>query len=246
MKIEILSILPGLLRSYLPEGMIGRAIRDGRLSVDCHQIRDFAENRHGTTDDSPYGGGPGLVMMAEPLAKAVQSLGEMRKSRTIFLTPQGKPFSAAKAKRLAGFRRLILVCGRYEGVDQRFRDRYVDEEISIGDYVLTGGELPALVVMDAVARFLPGVLGNDLSANEDSFSRGLLEHPQYTRPRIFEGVPVPDVLLSGNHGRIRAWQKEQSLARTMAVRPELLTEETSSAKSRQNSPSRKEKRQKKG
>ncbi len=222
MKIEILTILPGVLHSYLQEGMIGRAVRDKRLTINLVNVRNYAEDRHQTTDDTPYGGGPGQLMKAEPLANAVKSLRPMKSSRTIFLTPQGKPFAATDAKRLAKYKRLVLVCGRYEGVDQRFRDRYVDEELSIGDYVLTGGELPALVVLDAVARFVPGVLGNQDSAEADSFSNGLLEHPQYTKPRVFEGLEVPAVLLSGNHSKIEAWRQQQSEQRTRQVRPDLL------------------------
>jgi len=221
MKVEILSILPGLLRSYLQEGMIGRAIRESRLKVNLRYIRDYATDKHHMTDDTPYGGGPGLVMKAEPLANAHNAISKNKSSRTIFLTPQGKTFSSETAKRLAKYKQLIFVCGRYEGVDQRFRDKYVDEEISIGDYVLTGGELASLVVLDAVSRFIPGVLGNDQSAECDSFSDGLLEHPQYTKPREFEGMEVPEVMTSGNHKLIKIWQHEKSLAKTREIRPEL-------------------------
>ncbi len=221
MRIDILTILPGLIHGYVQEGMIGRAVRAGHLRVDALPIRDFAVDRHRTTDDRPYGGGPGQVMKAEPLARAVRSLDPGPEDRVIFLTPQGAPLTQKTVERLAEYRRLILVCGRYEGVDQRFRDVLVDEEISIGDYILTGGELPALVLVDAVARLLPGVLGNARSAPEDSFSSGLLEHPQYTKPRIFEERAVPDVLLSGDHAKIRAWQREQALERTRRRRPDL-------------------------
>lgn len=224
MKVEILTILPGLVRGYLQEGMLGRAIRDGLMTVNLKYIRDYASDKHQMTDDYPYGGGPGLVMKAEPLANAHNAIKKEKKSRTIFLTPQGKTFSAGDAKRLSRYKQLILVCGRYEGVDQRFRDKYVDEEISIGDYVLTGGELPALVVLDAVSRFVPKVLGNDLSAECDSFSSGLLEHPQYTKPREFEGMEVPEVLTNGNHKLIKEWQLEKSLKKTAKVRPDLYQE----------------------
>lgn len=222
MRVEILTILPGLLHSYLQEGVLGRAIRAGTLTVNVVNIRDFAEDRHRTTDDGPYGGGPGQVMKVEPLVKALCSLASAAKSRTIFLSPQGRPFTAETAKRLARERRLVLVCGRYEGVDQRFRDRFVDEELSIGDYVLSGGELPALVVLEAAARFIPGVLGNEESSHNESFATGLLEYPHYTRPRLFEEMAVPEVLLSGNHARIEAWRLEEARKRTARVRPDLL------------------------
>ncbi len=222
MRIDILSILPGVLNGYLMEGMLGRAIREDRLHVNVVNPRDYANNRHRSVDDYPYGGGPGLLMQVGPLVRAMRSLPTCADSRTLFLTPQGKRFDVADARRLAGYKRLVLICGRYEGVDQRFRDSFVDEELSIGDYVLTGGELPALVVLDAVARFVPGVLGNEQSAETDSFSDGLLEGPQYTKPREFEGMRVPEVLLSGDHGKIEAWRRAQSLLRTQRVRPDLL------------------------
>jgi len=203
------------------EGMVGRAVRDKLMLINLVNIRDFATDKHHTTDDKPYGGGPGQLMKVEPLAAAVRTRRKAG-SHVVFLTPQGKPFTTARAQELAQKRHLILVCGRYEGVDQRFRDAFVDEEISIGDYVLTGGELAAMVVMDAVSRFVPGVLGNNQSAEKDSFSNGLLEHPQYTKPREFEGMVVPEVLLAGHHAKIVAWQEAESAKRTEAVRPDLV------------------------
>ena len=221
MRIDILTILPGLLHGYLQEGMIGRAIRERRLKVNLVNIRDFSRDKHRKTDDAPYGGGPGLVMSPEPLAAAVSSLPKPRR-KVILMSAQGTPFCAEKARHLAKQHHLALVCGRYEGLDQRFIDHYVDEEISIGDYVLTGGELAALVVMDAVARFVPGVLGNEASAESESFSEGLLEYPQYTRPLEFEGEKVPEVLLGGNHAAIDAWRREQAQRITRHRRPDLI------------------------
>ncbi|RJO67500.1 MAG: tRNA (guanosine(37)-N1)-methyltransferase TrmD [Myxococcales bacterium] len=223
MRVDILSILPGTLHSYLQEGMIGRAIREGRLDVNVVNVRDFAPPPHRQTDDGPYGGGPGQVMRAAPLAGAVRSVPRCKKNLVILLSAQGARFNAKTARRLAGCEQLILVCGRYEGVDQRFIDRCIDEELSIGDYVLTGGELPALVVLDAVARFVPGVLGNEQSAENDSFTNGLLEYPHYTKPQEFEGLAVPQVLLSGDHAVIAEWRRQEALRRTRRLRPDLLT-----------------------
>jgi tRNA (guanine37-N1)-methyltransferase len=220
MKVDILTILPGLLHSYLQEGVVSRAIRAGTLTVNAINIRHFADDKHHTTDDYPYGGGPGLIMKAEPLAHAVSSV-KTKDSHVIYMSPMGQTFSHAKAQELAKKKHLVFVCGRYEGVDQRFLDNYVDEELSIGDYVLSGGELAALVITDALARLIPGVLGNENSSESDSFATGLLEHPQYTKPRDFEGQSVPDVLLTGNHKLIQAWQFKQACERTRDRRPDL-------------------------
>lgn len=223
MRIDILSILPGLLYSYLQEGVVSRGIRSGLLRVNTINLRHFATDKHRSTDDYPYGGGPGLVMKAEPLARAVESL-RRPESHVVYLSPQGRTLTHAVARELSRREHLILVCGRYEGVDQRFLDRYVDEELSIGDYVLSGGELAALVVTDALARFLPGVLGNESSSESDTFAAGLLEFPQYTKPREFDGMEVPEVLLSGNHADIERWRTQQVYTRTRALRPDLWTE----------------------
>ena len=192
--------------------------------VDTFNPRDFTHDRHRTVDDRPYGGGPGMLMMVKPLTDAIQAAKKVggENSKVIYLSPQGKPLDQAGAQRLANIDRTILICGRYEGIDERVIERHVDEEISIGDYVLSGGELPAMVLMDAVARLVPGVLGHKASAVEDSFTDGLLDCPHYTRPEILDGQKVPDVLLSGNHEKIRQWRLMQSLGRTWQRRPELL------------------------
>ncbi len=192
--------------------------------VDTFNPRDFTHDRHRTVDDRPYGGGPGMLMMVKPLTDAIQAAKKVggEKSKVIYLSPQGKPLDQAGAQRLANIDRTILICGRYEGIDERVIESHVDEEVSIGDYVLSGGELPAMVLMDAVARLVPGVLGHKASAVEDSFTDGLLDCPHYTRPEILDGQKVPDVLLSGDHEKIRQWRLMQSLGRTWQRRPELL------------------------
>jgi tRNA (guanine37-N1)-methyltransferase len=223
MVFDILTIFPEFFDSPLREGIVRRARTAGKIRVDIHDIRDHALDRHSMTDDRPFGGGEGMVMKPEPLARCLQAIGgDQTRHPVILLSPRGRPLTQETAQSLAQHPRLILICGRYEGVDERFRDRYVDEEISIGDYVLTGGELPALVVIDAVTRLLPGVLGCAGSAAHDSFSRGLLKHGQYTRPRIFEGTPVPDVLLSGDHHAIARHRLIESVKITLDRRPELV------------------------
>jgi tRNA (guanine37-N1)-methyltransferase len=225
MVFDILTIFPDFFVSPLQEGIVRRARNEGRIRVDIHNIRDFALDRHRMTDDRPFGGGEGMVMKPEPLAACLQSVRRPEgASRVILLSPKGTRFSQQVAERLTAYGQLILVCGRYEGVDERFRDRYVDEELSIGDYVLTGGELAALVIVDAISRLIPGVLGCGESATNDSFSCGLLKHRQYTRPRVFEGVPVPDILLSGDHAAIARHRLIESVALTLERRPELLAE----------------------
>jgi tRNA (guanine37-N1)-methyltransferase len=195
----------------------------GKISVNIHDIRDFALDKHAMTDDRPFGGGEGMVMKPEPIAGALRSI-EKKKSggRVIFLSPQGRTYSQQTAERLAAHEHLVLLCGRYEGVDERIRANYVDEEISIGDYILTGGELAAMILVDSVTRLLPGVLGCEDSAENDTFSRGLLKNPQYTRPREFEGHSVPEVLLSGDHAAIAEWRLVASIKQTLEKRPELL------------------------
>jgi tRNA (guanine37-N1)-methyltransferase len=222
-----LTIFPELFFSFWEHGIIRKAIDQKTISVSAVNIRDFAKDRHRTTDDRPYGGGCGMVMKPEPLAGAVRAAKAKAPSanaKTIYLTPQGRKFDQGMARRLAQFDGLIMICGRYEGVDERVLDGLVDYEISIGDYVLTGGELAAMIVIDAVARLIPGVLGGDDSAAKDSFEGGLLEHAHYTRPPVFEGEKVPEVLLSGNHGAIENWRLETSLIRTVLKRPDLLKE----------------------
>jgi tRNA (guanine37-N1)-methyltransferase len=220
---DIVTIFPAMIESALAAGVVGRAIDSGLIEVAIHDLRDFTTDRHRSVDDVPYGGGPGMVMKPEPIFKALDAIAATRgEALTVLLTsPQGRLLTQAEAERLSAKPHVVLLCGRYEGVDERVRSR-VDEEISIGDYVLSGGELPALVVLDAIARFVPGVVGDDQSVAEDSFSRGLLDFPHYTRPAEVGTDRVPDVLLSGNHAEIRRWRKRESLARTLARRPELL------------------------
>ncbi len=223
MLFDILTIFPDFFLSPLQEGIVRRAQAGGLIRVGIHNIRDFALDRHHMTDDRPFGGGEGMVMKPEPLASCLDSVrAQDRNGRVILLSPKGRPFSHVQAQRLTGYDQLILVCGRYEGVDERFRERCVDEEISIGDFILTGGELAALVVVDAVSRLLPGVLGCENSALLDSFSRGFLKHAQYTRPRVFDGVAVPEILLSGDHAAIAAYRFVESIKMTLDRRPELL------------------------
>jgi tRNA (guanine37-N1)-methyltransferase len=220
---DVVSIFPTMIEAALAEGVVGRAIERGLVDVAIHDLRNFTTDRHRSVDDVPYGGGPGMVMKPEPIFKALDAIEARRGGRptVLLMSPQGTRFTQAAAERLSRAEQVVLLCGRYEGVDERVRSR-VDEEVSIGDYVLSGGELAALVVIDAVARFVPGVVGDDQSVAEDSFSRGLLDFPHYTRPAAVGSDRVPDVLLSGNHAEIRRWRKRESLARTLARRPELL------------------------
>jgi len=215
-----------MIEPYIGESILGRARNAGLLEVVTHDFREWAEGKHRQVDDSPFGGGQGMVLKPEPLVAAIEAVrgdGEDR-APVVLLTPQGGRFGPTVAERFAALPRLVLVCGRYEGVDERVREGWIDEEISVGDYVLTGGELAALVVIDATARKLPGVLGNDASNADESFEDGLLEYPQYTRPREFRGRVVPEVLLSGDHGKVDRWRAERSLERTRQRRPDLLDE----------------------
>ena len=222
MKIDILTLFPELFASPFAESILGKAQERGLLSIESHNLRNWAQGKHKITDDTPYGGGDGMVFKPEPIARALQDLRTQRpKARVVLMTPQGRTFSQQDAQRLSCEQGLILVCGRYEGVDERIRP-LVDEELSIGDFILTGGEPAAMVVVDAVARLIPGVLGSSGSAAGDSFSDGLLEYPQYTRPAEFEGQAVPDVLLSGNHAAIADWRRREQLRRTLERRPDLL------------------------
>ncbi len=230
MRIDVLTLFPEMFEAPLKSSIVGRAIKQGYLDVGIVNYRDFAMNRHKTVDDTPFGGGAGMVLKPEPIFLAVESLrAKMTSSLTstvspkvILLSPQGRVFSQRVAEELASMDHIIFISGHYEGFDERIREHLVDDELSIGDYVLTGGELPALVVIDAVARLLPGVLGNEQSAVDDSFSQGLLEFPQYTKPSEFRGFKVPDVLLSGHHANIATWRRQQSLLVTWRKRPELL------------------------
>jgi tRNA (guanine37-N1)-methyltransferase len=224
MIFEILTLFPEMFDSYLASSILGRAIAAGHIQVRNHNIRDYATDKHRMTDDAPYGGGSGMVMKPEPLVRgleAVQAKEETR-ARVILLSPQGRLFDQKAARELSRLSRLILVCGKYEGVDDRVRELAVDEEISIGDYILTGGELAAMVILEATARLLPGVLGDEASTREESFAEGLLEYPHYTRPREFMGCEVPEVLLSGNHQEIAAWRRRKAIERTLEKRPDLL------------------------
>lgn len=227
MIFEILTLFPEMFEGPFGSSIMKRARERGLIEINLVNIRDFSVNKHHTVDDAPYGGGAGMVMGPEALfgavGHAVQRTGP-EASRVVLMCPQGRPFSQDLALSLAGEKRIVLICGHYEGIDERVRETLVTDEVSIGDYVLTGGELPAMVVVDAVARLIPGVLGEAASAEEDSFSTGLLEYPHYTRPREYRGLAVPEVLLSGHHEKIRKWRRRQSLLRTLERRPELLKE----------------------
>jgi len=230
MIFDILTIFPNLLESPLNESIIRRARQQGSIAINITNIRDFATDKHTMTDDRPFGGGEGMVMKPEPLSAALKSVTRICAAPpVVLLTPQGRTFSQERAKELADEQQLILICGRYEGVDERFRRLYVTDELSIGDFILTGGELAALVIIDAVTRLLPGVLGCAASAENDTFSRNLLKHPQYTRPRVFEDLEAPAELLSGDHRRIEEYRFLASVRRTLARRPELLNREVFSA-----------------
>ncbi len=240
MRFDVLTLFPEMFKGPLDASILGRARRSGLIEVVVHDIRDFTEDRHRTADDYPYGGGAGMVMKSEPILRLLDSLfpgwgeargdggapraGKLGEAVFIHLTPQGVRFDQAMARRLAGHSRLVLLAGHYEGVDDRIREACVDEEVSIGDYVLTGGELPAMVLIDAVARLIPGVLGQEASPVEESFADGLLEYPQFTRPAEVRGLAVPEVLLSGDHESVRRWRRRESLRRTLERRPELLLE----------------------
>ncbi|MFQ5673743.1 MAG: tRNA (guanosine(37)-N1)-methyltransferase TrmD [Nitrospinales bacterium] len=226
LRFDIISIFPGLFDPLLNESILKRARDRGIVEVQAHNLRDYSLDKHKKVDDYPFGGGPGMVMGVEPIARAIESVKRGQPgAHTILLSPRGERFDQEKARRLAQRNAIILVCGRYEGVDERVGRFFVDEEISIGDYVLSGGEIPAMVLLEAVSRLVPGVLGDETSALEESFSSPLLEYPQYTRPRDFRGYKAPDVLVSGDHRKIRDWQREQALKKTARVRPDLLKKE---------------------
>lgn len=229
MRIDVLTLFPALIDAFADTSIVGRACAASLVSIVATDIRDFARDNHRSVDDKPFGGGPGMVMSCGPVFEAFEHVAKTEGAEPegaapslIMLTPQGETFNQAMASELAGSSRLILLCGHYEGFDERIREGLSPREISIGDYVLTGGEIAAMVLMDAVIRMLPGVLGNDLSAGDESFSDGMLEYPQYTRPRDFRGLTVPEVLLSGDHLKILEWRRKQSLDRTKLRRPDLL------------------------
>jgi tRNA (guanine37-N1)-methyltransferase len=223
MRIDVFTLFPEVFEPYLNTSILQRARQRGLVDVNLYNIRDWATDRHQVTDDEPYGGGGGMVMKPEPIFAAVESvLGSPPQYPVLLLSPQGQTFQQSLAQELANYKRIGLVCGRYEGVDERVRQYLVSGEISIGDYVLSGGELPAMVVIDAITRLLPGVLGDPEGAINDSFASGLLEYPHYTRPAKFRGWEVPEVLLSGDHARIARWRREQALRRTWQQRPDLL------------------------
>jgi len=234
MKFDILTLFPGMFSGPFSESIIKRAAEDGLIDIRLHDIRDYATDRHKTADDAPYGGGAGMVMKVEPLAACIEAVRVERcNSRVILTTPRGKRFDQALASVLAKEEALLIICGRYEGVDERVRELFVDDEVSIGDFVMTGGELAAMVIVDAVSRLIPGVLGSADSSASDSFSDGLLEYPHYTRPAEFRGSGVPEVLLSGNHSEIAKWRRRQALQRTLATRPDLLAAAWLSEKERE-------------
>jgi tRNA (guanine37-N1)-methyltransferase len=223
MKVDILSLFPPMFEGPFSESIIKRAVSKGLLEIKLHNIRDYAAGKHKVTDDYPYGGGSGMVMKVEPLAACLETARSVnRQAKVILTTPRGRTFNQKIARDLSEENGLIIICGRYEGVDERVKELFVDYEISLGDFVLTGGELAAMVMVDAVSRFIPGVLGCEESAASDSFSDGLLEYPQYTRPPEFHGLSVPQVLLSGNHAEIAKWRRRQALKKTFANRPDLL------------------------
>jgi tRNA (guanine37-N1)-methyltransferase len=224
MKFDIVTIFPRMVDAGLAEGVVSRGVERGLLDIKVHDLRDFTSDRHRSVDDVPYGGGPGMVMKPEPLARAVEDIRARRgiPDTVVLLSPQGRRFTQAEAARMSGLRHVALLCGRYEGMDERIRSLVATEELSIGDYVVSGGELPALVIVDAISRLVPGVVGDARSVEEDSFSRGLLDYPHYTRPSGFSGVKVPDVLMSGHHEQVRRWRKKTAIRRTLERRPELL------------------------
>ena len=238
MQFEVFTLLPDVFPPYLESSILQRARQRGLIDVRIHNIRDYTHDKHHTTDDTPYGGGGGMVMKPEPVFEAVESVLGIASGQTppsipvILLTPQGRVFTQRVAEELSRHERIALLCGRYEGVDERIREHLVTDEISVGDYVLTGGELPALLIIDAVSRLIPGVLGDPTGAEDDSHSMGLLEYPHYTKPSEFRGWKVPEVLLSGDHGKIEKWRREQALQRTLKKRPDMIEKAELSEKDR--------------
>ena len=226
LRIDVITIFPGLFEAFLGESLVGHAVRSGLIAVALHDLRDHTTDRHRNVDDAPYGGGPGMVMKAEPLVTAIEAVagpkGPDRKGRVVLLSPQGRPLDQARLATMGGWEQLVLVCGRYEGIDQRAIELAIDEEVSIGDYVLSGGEVPAMVVIEGVSRLIPGVLGNPESAERDSFSHHELEGPQYTRPSVYRGCEVPEILRSGDHAAVERWRAERAKETTRRRRPDLI------------------------
>ena len=221
MRIDILTLFPEAVDAFLSQSMIGRGRKDGLLDIRCHNIRDYCTDRYRRTDDYPYGGGQGMIMLCEPLAKCLEDIKEGEQVHTLLMSPRGRTFTQQKAVELLERKRFAIVCGHYEGIDQRFIDTCIDEEISMGDFVLTGGEIAAITVADAVGRMVPGVLAENASFEDESHFAGVLEYPQYTRPEVWRDQRVPDVLLSGHHENIRTWRRKQSLELTRALRPDM-------------------------
>ena len=220
MRIDVLTIFPEMVKPVLGQSIVGRAVYENKLDINVIDFREHSPNKHKKVDDTPYGGGAGMVLRVEPVVHALRAIEGHEKAHKIIMTPQGKPYAQADAARLSTHNHIIVLCGHYEGFDERIR-AYFDEEISIGDYVLTGGEVAALVLIESTVRLIPGILNKDESHQDDSFSEGILEYPHYTRPRVFEGERVPEVLLSGHHKAIKAWRQKQAIKRTMTRRPDL-------------------------
>jgi len=226
MKFDVVTIFPRMIEAGLAEGVVGRGIEKGLVDVRVHDLRVFTSDRHRTVDDVPYGGGPGMVMKVEPFVRALETIRADRGTpgAVVLLSPQGRRFDQVEAGRLRALDHVVLLCGRYEGIDERVREMVATEELSIGDFVVSGGETPALVVIDAVSRLVPGVVGDQESVEQDSFAQGILDHPHYTRPAEYAGRRVPDVLLSGHHAEVRRWRMKQALRRTLERRPDLIDE----------------------
>ena len=224
LRFDIITIFPKMFSAVLDESIIKRAREKEKVAIKVHDLRDYTTDKHRKVDDRPFGGGPGMVLMPQPLFDCVKKVKGKRKVKVIYMCAGGMPLTQRKAKDLAKQKNLIIICGHYEGIDERVRAKLVDESISIGDYVLTGGEIPAMVVVDALTRLIPGVLGKEESLDDESFENNLLEYPQYTRPANFRGIKIPDVLLSGHHAAIKKWRKAQSLAKTRKIRPDLIQE----------------------
>lgn len=226
MHVDIITLFPKMLEGFLAESILGNAITEGKVAVELHNLRDWAQHKHNVVDDYPFGGGAGMLLKPEPLFRAIREVkGASEKAHVVYLSPDGEQLSSGLARELATYEHLIFVSGHYEGIDQRVRDYAVDREVSIGDYILTNGTLAAAVVLDAVSRFIPGVLGEEKSLTQDAFNDNLLSFPQYTRPADFEGMTVPEILLSGNHEAIKRWRREKQLEKTQQLRPDLLSQQ---------------------
>ncbi len=224
MRFDVITIFPKMFAGVMNESILKRAQAAKKVKINVHDLRDYSKDKHKKVDDRPFGGGPGMLMTPQPWFDAIKKVKGRRSAKVVLMCPTGKPLTQTRAKKLAKERNLVIICGHYEGIDERVREKLVDEVISIGDYVLTGGEIPAMALIDCVTRLIPGVLGEEGSLHEESFEHGMLEYPQYTRPANFRGIKVPDVLLSGHHRDIKKWQNAQALRRTKKIRPDLLDE----------------------